>query len=111
MRAAVARPPSARAGQGRLPRSTRSPAVRRPAFSRPHVATAQLLPLFVCASLQIALIPEEEFRAHPLAAEQKLAEAGTDAHQLMLNRLQHEVAYRWGRGFDILISLRCHALF
>ncbi|KAL4437184.1 hypothetical protein ABPG75_004323 [Micractinium tetrahymenae] len=43
---------------------------------------------------QIALIPEEEFRVHPMAAEQKLAEEGTDAHQLMLNRLRHEVAYR-----------------
>ena len=46
------------------------------------------------SGLQIALIPLEEFSSHPLAAEGGLAEE-SDPHQLMLNRLKHEVAYRW----------------
>jgi hypothetical protein len=47
--------------------------------------------------LQIALVPLEEFAAHPLAVAGKLAEEG-DPHKLMLNRLSHEVAYRCGAG-------------
>lgn len=42
---------------------------------------------------QIALVPLEEFASHPLAAEGGLSEE-SDPHQLMLNRLKHEVAYR-----------------
>jgi hypothetical protein len=45
--------------------------------------------------LQIALVPLEEFAAHPVAVAGQLAEEG-DPHKLMLNRLSHEVAYRYG---------------
>lgn len=39
-------------------------------------------------------MPLAEFAAHPVAVEGQLAEE-SDPHQLMLNRLSHEVAYRW----------------
>lgn len=45
--------------------------------------------------LQIGLVPEAEFLAHPLAAEQGLADPEAGAHQRMLNRLAHEVAFRY----------------
>lgn len=46
-------------------------------------------------------MPEAEFSAHPLALEKGLAgEEGP--HQRMLNRLAHEVAYRWA-----LLRVKC----
>ena len=66
-----------------------------PACPAPPAPPSPLLP-----SPQIALVPLEEFAAHPLAVEGGLA-AEEDPHQLMLNRLKHEVAYRWaGRGWQ-----------
>lgn len=56
------------------------------------VRSHPLLPPVTCP-LQIALISVEEFSEHPLAAENGLS-GESDPHQLMLNRLKHEVAYR-----------------
>ena len=66
------------------------PATQRHRHPAPPPSAIRPLP-------QIALVPLEEFAAHPLVVEQLLAEE-RDPHQLMLNRLRHEVAYRCGGG-------------
>ena len=67
---------------------------RRPSACRPALAHRPPPPL----PTQIALLPDTEFESHPLAAEKGLA-GEEEPHQRMLNRLAHEVAFRWVGGW------------
>lgn len=74
--------------------ATRGMVLSAPRSNATHPLPPLSLTLLPFAPAQIALVPLEEFASHPLAAEGGLSEE-SDPHQLMLNRLKHEVAYRW----------------